>query len=138
MNTNYKSLCEDIEAHLGNSLEDNAAKLLEKDALLATEMDAFEANLSPTQLPHWQEIRGLVDSLRQTAKVAKLRLMDGDEGLKNIIDQFRTNLENSKDEEQAAIEISREMHQYTGVGGVLKSLFMWKPSPEEKIEEQKS
>jgi len=135
MNDNYTTLFQEIDSHLGDSKENNANKLLERDALLEVEMTAFEASLSSTQIPHWNEIRRQVDEMRMSAKLAKLRLMDGDEDLKSMVERLRTNVEGSEDKEKAAIEIEREMHQYTGVTGVLKSLFMWKPSPEERLEE---
>lgn len=137
MNDNYTTLFQEIGSHLDESKENNAKKLLEKDELLETEMNAFEASLSSTQVLHWNEVKRLVGEIRMYAKLAKLRLMDGDENLKSMVDRLRTNVEGTNDEEKAALEISREMHEYTGVTGILKSLLMWKPSPEERLDDNK-
>lgn len=136
MNDNYTTLFQEIGQHLGDSKENNAKKLLERDALLETEMNAFETSLNSTQIPHWNEIKRIVGDIRMYAKLAKLRLMDGDENLKSMVDRLNTDVEGLNDKEKEALVIEREMHQYTGVTGVLQALFMWKPSPEERLEEK--
>lgn len=137
MNEEYLSLCNELEAQLGDSMESNAKKLLERDETLRVEMDAFQKNLSPTQIQHWQLIRSHVDSLRQYAKLAKLRLMDGDENVRHLVDQVRNDVDSSEEHIQAMIELEREMHTGSSLGGVIKSLFMWRTNPEEKLEQEK-
>jgi len=136
MINNHTTLYQEIESHLNESNEQNVAKLLERDALLETEMNAFEASLGSTQVAHWNEIRRQVDELRKYAKLAKLRLLDGDEDLKSMVGRLRSSTKDPSDHDKAAIEIEREMHEYKGVKEVLQALFMWKPSPEEKLKEQ--
>ncbi len=133
---NHTTLYQEIESHLNEGKEQNATKLLERDALLETEMNAFQTSLNTSQIAHWNEIRRQVDELRRFSKLAKLRLIDGDDDLKSMVGRLRNSTESTTDHDKAAIEIEREMHEYQGVKEVLQALFMWKPSPEEKLQEK--
>ncbi len=137
MREEYLSLCRELEAQLGDSMENNAQRMLERDEVLQSEMEAFQQSLSPTQVQHWQVIRQQVDALRQYSKLAKLRLMDGDENVKVLIDRVKNDVETSEDHTKAMLDIEREMHDGSSLGGVIKALFMWKTAPEEKIEQDK-
>jgi hypothetical protein len=129
-------ICREIEAHLNDNMESNAQKLLERDQILQTELDAFEESLLPTQKQHWTVIRDQVDNMRMYAKLGKMRLMDNDENIYKLFAEYQSDLENVE-EDQAALNIHREMHEPSGIVGIFKSLFMWKDTPIERIKEEK-
>jgi hypothetical protein len=130
-------ICREIEAHLNDNMESNAQKLLERDQILQTELDAFEESLLPTQKQHWTVIRDQVDNMRMYAKLGKMRLMDNDENIYKLFAEYQSDLENLEEEDQAALNIHREMHEPSGIVGIFKSLFMWKDTPIERIKEEK-
>jgi hypothetical protein len=129
-------ICREIEAHLNDNMESNAQKLLERDQILQTELDAFEESLLPTQKQHWTVIRDQVDNMRMYAKLGKMRLMDNDENIYKLFAEYQSDLENVE-EDQAALNIHREMHEPSGIVGIFKSLFMWKDTPTERVKEEK-
>ncbi|MGJ8657530.1 MAG: hypothetical protein ACSHX6_13860 [Akkermansiaceae bacterium] len=133
MKEKYINICKEIEAHLKDDMESNAKKLLERDLLLQTEMDTFEKTLSTEQVDHWTTIRNQVDNMRMYAKLGKIRLMEGDDSLSKLVSDYQAELEGTDIRDEAAIEITQEMHEPSGIVGIFKSLFMWKDTPEERI-----
>ena len=140
MKEKHITLCREIEAHLNDTMESNAKKLLDRDQVIQNEMDLFENTLSSDQLQHWHIIREQVDNMRRYAKLGKIRLMDGDENVSKLLSEYQTKLEDPGTDidiyDQAAIEITREMHEPSGIAGIFKSLFMWKDTPEERVQEK--
>lgn len=130
-------ICKEIEADLNDNMESNAQKLLERDKLLQTELDAFEETLLPTQKQHWSIIRDQVDNMRMYAKLGKIRLMDGDENVSKLLASYQDSLEDSGTHQDLAVKIHQEQHEPSGAFGIFKSLFMWKDTPEERIEDIK-
>jgi hypothetical protein len=62
MNYQNIAICKEIEAHLNDTMESNARKLLERDQILQTELDLFEQTLLPNQQQHWDLIRNQMDN----------------------------------------------------------------------------
>jgi hypothetical protein len=148
MNEKNREICQEIEEHLNDSMESNAQKLIKRDHILQSELDLFEQSLQPSQKQHWDLIRDQIDNMRRYAKLGKIRLMDSDENVsKLLVDyqiqfeaDYKSKLEGSsvgEDENQAALQIHREMHEPSGVLGIFKSLFMWKDTPVERINGKK-
>jgi hypothetical protein len=142
MKTNMKEknikICREMEAHLNDTMESNAQRLLERDMILQEELNAFEETLLPTQKQNWTVIRDQVDNMRMYAKLGKMRLMDNDENIHKLFAEYQTKLENlDGEEEEAALNIHREMHEPSGIVGIFKSLFMWKDTPTERVKEEK-
>ena len=137
MNDQNIAICKEIESHLNDNMESNARKLLERDQILQTELDLFEQTLLPNQQQHWNLIRNQMDNMWMYAKLGKMRLMDSDENVTKLFGDYQNELSANSDYDEAALQLNLEMHQPSGIGGIFKSLFMWKDTPEERVKENK-
>jgi hypothetical protein len=134
MKEEHITICKEIEAHLNDDMESNAKKLLERDQLLQSELDLFEKSLTDEQVSHYSVIRHQIDNMRMYAKLGKIRLMEGDENVSKLINDYQNELQGTDIFDEAAIEITRDMHKPSDMVGIFKSLFMWKDTPEERIQ----
>lgn len=127
------NICSELKASLSDNMENNAEEMLLRDAKLVAELDAFEAGLTAEQQQHWSALRRRVDRMRRDSKLIKMRLLGGDAEVLNRIGRVEQGLEGNDDYNEAMVQIEREMHQPSGISGIFKSLFMWKPKPEDKV-----
>ena len=133
MKEETKNICEELRTTLSNTMEGNAEELLQRDAELVAEMNAFEQALTAEQRQHWNALRGRIDRVRRDSKLIKMRLLGSDEEVLQKVGQVEQGIEGSDDYNEAMVQIEREMHQPSGISGIFKSLFMWKPNPEDRV-----
>ncbi len=135
MKANVVQLCRDLESDLDESVAHAMEKVMSKDGTLCSHMDEFEQRIENEELyEEFQNLRDEINALRRYARLARLKL-EGDcvQEAQGKLSEFGDRIEQSSDYQKAVLEIEEEMHEAGGVGDVLKSLLMWKPSPDDRI-----
>lgn len=135
MKANVVQLCRDLHSDLEESVAHAMEKVMSKDGTLCSHMDDFEEKIEDSELyEEFQNLRDEVNALRRYARLARLKL-EGDctQEAQGKLVEFGDRIEKSDDYKKAVLEIEEEMHQSGGVGDVLKSLLMWKPSPDDRM-----
>ena len=129
----FREIYDEMDAELSKSPDLRVQQLIDLDENLDAGMAKFESGLTQDQRAEWDELRGMIDELRRYAKLAKMRLIAGDEAVKERLREIELSMENTSEYQEAEVEIERSMHQTKGIGDVFKALLMWKDSPEERL-----
>lgn len=127
----------ELETELAKSPDLRVQQLIDLDENLEESVVRFESMLAQDQRVQWDEVRGHIEALRQYAKMAKLRLLMGDEETRGQIEELRgSDDDEGEDYQEAQLEVERDMHRPKGITDVFKALLMYRDNPEEKMKKK--
>ncbi len=111
------------------SLED----VLSNEHILGEKIKVFEDGLSSENKRRFQELAKELNLMRKHARLVALHAARAnDDQLGEQVQHVRKISNESKDYDKAIVAIQREAHLHEGgIGNIVKSLFMWKPTPEQ-------
>ena len=130
-----------------DKLEHALAAILAKSAGLLPEARQAQSKIDLAIDENLNSIRGVIQAMR-----IKLELLkeysdeDADLAVKDILGKLPNLVPNSVDDAEtylseyrkAGEELKKEKHKYKGLGDVLKGIFMWVESPEERVEKNRA
>ena len=95
----------------------------------------FLGLLSDEQREAFRKLERELTLARRYARIAALRLArKEDDELEEKLHNLKALARKSEDYDRAVVEIEREAHEHSGrLSDVIKSLFMWKKSPDEHL-----
>jgi len=106
------------------------SKVQQVDTNIDENLDSLSSSLNQRQSLMLEELRRDLNILKRYARLAAAKLST-DKGSNNG-EQDKAAEKALEDYSDAAVQISRDVHKYSGRPmDIVKSLFMWKESPEE-------
>ena len=136
MKSKVVKVCDKVGDDLGAELP-GLRQVMENDHVLEEKLESFSEKLPDDLVGDFSELQHELCLARRFARMAALQLdhdVQDKAGLANELTEVKSLVEESDDYNNAVIEIERRAHQHTGsLSDIVKSLFMWKDSPEEHL-----
>jgi len=121
-----------------NSRCPSLENVLSNDHVLGEKIKVFEDGLSNENKARFQELAKELNLMRKNARLVALHAARAnDDQLGEHVQHVRKISNESKDYDKAVVAIQREAHLHEGgIGNIVKSLFMWKATPEQYFDEE--